>query len=47
MKEFPQVQSHVKRYHVYKVERIPFTEDVLVTNKEPENMVDKYAVAVI
>ena len=46
IKEF-EVQSYIKGYHVYKNEWIPFKGEVLETRKEPENSVDKYAVAVM
>ena len=45
-KEFD-TKSHVKGYHAYMNEWKHFDGEVLKTRPEPENAVDKYAVAVV
>ena len=40
------VESHIKGYHAYMNEWTPETGEILKTRLEPENVVDRFAVAV-
>ena len=41
-----EVESFIRGYHVYKDKWIPFRGEVLRLRREPNNVVDKFAVAV-